>query len=197
MTDAKRAYNRQYYQANREKLIEAQRARYSANATHYTAAYRGYRKQWRLANKEHVRRVNQEWYRRLKADPIAWAAHNIVQKTWLEANKAAVLAYQNEWSKANVHKRRLKHRLYRTKRRGAAGHTSYVQWLARYTYYAGCCAYCGVPVPLDKCTKDHVKPVVAGGSNWPANLVPACSTCNSRKQNKRWIPRPVWQTKET
>ena len=28
---------------------------------------------------------------------------------------------------------------------------------------------------------DHVKPIARGGSNWPANLRPACTPCNSRK----------------
>jgi len=31
---------------------------------------------------------------------------------------------------------------------------------------------------------DHVIPVARGGSNWPANLVPACNSCNSKKHAK-------------
>ena len=30
---------------------------------------------------------------------------------------------------------------------------------------------------------DHVKPLSAGGSNWPANLRPACHPCNRAKSN--------------
>jgi 5-methylcytosine-specific restriction endonuclease McrA len=32
---------------------------------------------------------------------------------------------------------------------------------------------------------DHVKPLAAGGSNWPANLRPVCRSCNSSK-GSRW-----------
>ncbi|NAE18264.1 hypothetical protein GUJ16_13385 [Enterococcus hirae] len=36
---------------------------------------------------------------------------------------------------------------------------------------------------------DHVKPLSRGGSAWPANLRPACRTCNSKKR-ARW-PYPL------
>jgi len=31
---------------------------------------------------------------------------------------------------------------------------------------------------------DHVKPISKGGSNWPANLRPACEPCNLRKSDQ-------------
>lgn len=44
------------------------------------------------------------------------------------------------------------------------------------------CIYCGDEAqPL---TLDHVRPISRGGSNHPANLVPACSSCNKSKGAK-------------
>lgn len=42
----------------------------------------------------------------------------------------------------------------------------------------GPCAYCGDPFPTQV---DHVMPVSRGGSDDPANLVPACQFCNWEK----------------
>jgi 5-methylcytosine-specific restriction endonuclease McrA len=42
------------------------------------------------------------------------------------------------------------------------------------------CAYCQGPAE----TVDHVIPLVRGGTNHEGNLVPACRSCNSRKQDR-------------
>lgn len=41
----------------------------------------------------------------------------------------------------------------------------------------GICAYCGAPAT----TLDHIRPRARGGSDDPANLIPACRSCNSSK----------------
>lgn len=49
------------------------------------------------------------------------------------------------------------------------------------------CVYCAGPATAI----DHVVPVVRGGSNHFANLVPACGTCNSSKGGRLledWLP---------
>lgn len=51
------------------------------------------------------------------------------------------------------------------------------QLVARINYYGNRCWICGVPADQT----DHVKPLSAGGSNWPSNLRPACASCNARK----------------
>lgn len=56
---------------------------------------------------------------------------------------------------------------------------------ARIDYYGGRCWMCRAPW---QCI-DHVKPLSRGGSNWPANLRPACTSCNASKHN-RW-PYPT------
>jgi 5-methylcytosine-specific restriction endonuclease McrA len=45
------------------------------------------------------------------------------------------------------------------------------------------CAYCGITLHGDY-EIDHVHPLSRGGSNWPDNLVLACPSCNSSKNNK-------------
>lgn len=45
--------------------------------------------------------------------------------------------------------------------------------------FGGLCAYCPEPAT----TWDHIVPVSAGGRTVPGNIVPACSSCNSRKRD--------------
>lgn len=52
---------------------------------------------------------------------------------------------------------------------------------ARWAMWGGKCWMCGTFATAT----DHVKPLCKGGSNWPANLRPACKPCNSRK-GRRW-----------
>lgn len=68
----------------------------------------------------------------------------------------------------------------RGRKAAAAGDASPAQIAARVAYYGGKCWMCGRPYEHI----DHVIPLSRDGSNWPANLRPACSTCNSRKGSK-------------
>jgi len=46
------------------------------------------------------------------------------------------------------------------------------------------CFYCGEKRPL---TIDHVIPLSKGGLHTASNIVPACKSCNSSKQDKLWL----------
>lgn len=46
--------------------------------------------------------------------------------------------------------------------------------------FDGCCAYCG---KNGKVTVDHFVPLIAGGSDCLGNFVPACTSCNSSKND--------------
>jgi 5-methylcytosine-specific restriction endonuclease McrA len=70
--------------------------------------------------------------------------------------------------------------IQRHKRRGAPGHCSSEQLQARIDFFGGLCWMCGAEWEHI----DHVKPLSKGGSNWPANLRPACGPCNLRKSNQ-------------
>lgn len=63
-------------------------------------------------------------------------------------------------------------------------------WRAeRMEEFGGMCAYgCGRPAT----SLDHVWPIARGGESRPANLVPACSSCNPAKKHhdpEQWIAR--------
>jgi len=55
------------------------------------------------------------------------------------------------------------------------------QWEAILAIYKHRCAYCQRG---GKMTMDHVIPLARGGEHSPENVVPACFSCNSRKQHR-------------
>lgn len=118
------------------------------------------------------------------------AAYN---KTFRAKNRDRHLAYNRAWNRANPESIRASLRKYRSihakriaiakalRRRVAHGDRPKPEAvLARIAYYGGLCRYCRCPAD----TIDHRIPICRGGTNLPANLVPACRSCNSRKRHR-------------
>ncbi len=55
------------------------------------------------------------------------------------------------------------------------------KWRERLDFYGGKCIYCGTS---ENITIEHRIPVSRGGTNLPANLAPACKSCNCKKSTK-------------
>ena len=64
------------------------------------------------------------------------------------------------------------------------------QWLERIRFFGSRCRYCNISLSSRTLTKDHQIPLCRGGSQWAANLVPACQQCNSTKGKRtpaEWV----------
>lgn len=62
--------------------------------------------------------------------------------------------------------------------------------LALYIRDGFACAYCGRALrdaPPAEVTLDHLLPRIAGGSNDATNLITACRSCNSSRQDTPWL----------
>jgi len=94
-------------------------------------------------------------------------------------HKAWVAANPERWKQ---HKKKAT-AIYYGRRRNAPGHATTDQVAARWAYYGDRCWMCREPATQT----DHLIPLSRGGSNWPANLRPACGPCNRRK----WDSKPV------
>lgn len=70
------------------------------------------------------------------------------------------------------------------RKRGAQGSHTLDQWLARVALHGWRCRYCRSELTEATLTLDHAIPLSRGGTEWPANCVPACGSCNSRKRDK-------------
>jgi hypothetical protein len=72
--------------------------------------------------------------------------------------------------------------------RGPGDDLTFEEWQEILGKYDHRCAYCGAP---DAKTMDHVISIKNGGFHTASNVVPACKSCNSSKQAKKWTPFEV------
>ncbi len=86
--------------------------------------------------------------------------------------------FQSDKGKAN--KARARHNRQMSEE-GTPATLTAEEWNLIKKRYKDKCVYCGEKKPL---TRDHLIPINKGGALTKENVVPACSSCNSRKNNR-------------
>lgn len=71
------------------------------------------------------------------------------------------------------------------KRHGGESELTENEWKFAINYFNGKCAYCGEYTSSP--TKNHVKPLHAGGKMTRDNIVPCCKRCNSSKKDEEML----------
>lgn len=116
-----------------------------------------------------------------------------ISREWASSDRGK--ATNAAWLEKNPDKRREISRSYGERRRameaGLPNTLRVSDWQYALEYFGNGCAYCA---RMDgTMTQDHFIPVTRGGGYTPDNIVPACLSCNSRKN--RSMPKD-WCTKE-
>lgn len=110
------------------------------------------------------------------------------QKQKREQNPAKAHAlnrrYSKDWRARNPERRRASVKANKAKRAMALGRCAPEQWLAKIEYWAWRCYLCGVDLTSETLHMEHRIPIARGGTHWPANLAPACESCNLSKGTK-------------
>lgn len=126
---------------------------------------------WRLDNPEAYRQLNRS------KDPINNRAK---AAQWRAENPERARQAVKAWRLANPDAVRVLGNLRQHRCRVAPGHASTAAIQGRLDYHGRRCVYCDGPYEQ----LDHAIPITRGGTNWPANMVPACTNCNLSKGNK-------------
>lgn len=98
------------------------------------------------------------------------------QASW----KGGITPYEShrKWVKKNPERMaHLKARRYARERNAEGSHT-FEEWKELCEKFDNKCAECR---EIKKLTKDHIKPLSVGGSDYISNIQPLCRSCNSRK----------------
>lgn len=150
---------RRLHATNKERYRETDRQRYANDPQHF----RNKRKRNYWLKVDHSRKLSADYNRNrrvVKKDHVTR-----VEKAYRDNNPE------------KIYLKNLKRRLAQHSTRGKA---SLEQIKQRMAFFGNCCAYCNGPYE----EVDHVIPLSRGGTNWPANLRPACSHCNRKKRNQ-------------
>lgn len=191
--ECNREKQREYYQLNREKLLESKRVEYAENKEKHRERnklkYQKFRertlswqKQYYKDNKESIEEYRKEYYQKNK-DRLRREARERYYED-VEKTRAQRRVTNNRYRKSP--KGKLNSSRQSTKRRrlikDAEDSLTLHQWEITVEYFGGLCAYCGkVPENLHR---DHVTPIIDGGANEYGNVVISCSTCNLSKGAK-------------
>jgi 5-methylcytosine-specific restriction endonuclease McrA len=164
--EANRLWARKYRENNRELVNAAAKEYYHSNP-----AYRARAIQLATARQE--------------SNPEAKRASG---QRYYQNHKVTLRSYYKSWTNTpdgRRIRRELEQRRHALKT-GAPGEFTKEQWLQRKSLWGGKCW-----LNLNGCASvagsiDHVIPLSKGGTNWPANLRPACRSCNSKKNAQDW-----------
>ena len=81
---------------------------------------------------------------------------------------------------------RVKHHLHRAEKAGNDATLTINQWLKILDYFKWKCAYC----PNGQFeVLEHIVPILSGGGTTSINCIPACLSCNRRKDSKLLIDK--------
>lgn len=144
-----------------------------------------------LARKKATREANLETYRaRERAMAHQRRAQRLLYiKVWLAANPDKERAARMKRYAAYPEKFRAIGARYRARKNGAPRNDlTAAQWRAIKAHYGHRCVYCGRT--MARLTMDHIVPLSQGGAHTLQNVVPACQSCNSRK-NDGPVLKPV------
>lgn len=105
-------------------------------------------------------------------------------RAWYRAHRDKSLAQKQRWCKTHAEELRAYKAAYKYIRRAHASSAALcdliaAQWREIIAAFDSRCAYCDRK--LERLTKDHLTPVVKHGPHTLHNIVPACSSCNSKK----------------
>ncbi|MCK5604313.1 HNH endonuclease [Candidatus Pacearchaeota archaeon] len=163
-------YNKQMreYRAKNKDMMAATSKKYRDNNRKQVAARE---KRWRQENKDKV---------------VATG------KKYRDKNKNKESARQKKWYAENKDKSNAKIKNRRAKIRLCKGRITAKEWANKIKEYDGKCAYCEVVLEEiiqfeynpNGLTQDHVISLDKGGKHKISNVVPCCSYCNTRKNNK-------------
>lgn len=117
------------------------------------------------------------------------------QRRFRERHPERARMHSRNWAQRHPEKHNAKSDRYMARLAAAPGHATRKQLKARAALYDFRCYLCGAHVG-DRPIMDHVKPLTAGGSNWPANRRPVCRPCNSRKGHQWKGPEGVARLRE-
>ena len=133
---------------------------------------------YQRTNAEKAKARAAKWYKENRERALKYSSQKRQTTEWKEKQKV----YVRLWNKNNPHRVSAAAENRRARKKNAQGKFTVEQWQMKLEYFGHRCYLCGVG--NIKLTLDHRIPLSRGGTNWIANIAPACKSCNSSKHDK-------------
>jgi len=187
-------YTKEYYRANREKILAKTNKRREENYErdrHRSKMYARLHKEklaenfkkWRESNLEYNKARYKARYEKNKLTAASKA------KEYRKKNKERIAERSKEYK--NNHREKVRHRNSARifKRRGSWWKHTLQEWMSLIENIK----YCPMCMCDKKLTRDHIVPIVMWGTNNIHNIQPLCLSCNSSKNANIKIWYVVWE----
>lgn len=172
--EAGKAADRQRYCNNREYRLAQVKAYQQSNRD----KVRAYMRLYCQRNREQIKR-NKQTYSAINVE-ITKARKQLYYQAHKVQRKAAIRA----WQITHPTNRQVSHCQTRGRHARASGGFTLKAWLAKCEYHGYRCYLCGDSTTARTLDIEHRIPLTRGGTNWIANIAPACRRCNSAKSNR-------------
>ena len=201
--DCEREYRVKRYLANRERFVEYSREYRKKHSRYSVKPKTGY-KICGLCGGEFPATL--EYFRKKQSGKNGLTGRcrkclGDINKKYYEDNKEAFSRKVNEWKLKNRDKVKEISKGYQQRRRSKMKKIQYSlsvkEWQQIKDFFNHCCAYCGKP--SKRLTQEHFIPVSRHGEYTKHNIIPACLSCNSSKNNKsfeEWYPEQPFYSKD-
>lgn len=175
-----------YYEANRDEIRAKAKARRGAHREEIAARGKVYRavrpdkiaaknKEYHAANRVELTTKNKK-YRATHREEITAR-----RKAYNAAHRDEIAVKNRAYFLAHPDKVRAAQQTRRARQIANGGTHTAAEWRALRDWFGNMCVCCGATTKL---SKDHVVPLVAGGSDAIENLQPLCKPCNNTKHTK-------------
>lgn len=218
--DKKKAYQKAWYEKNKERILSSRRRYYNDNYAEIQEYHRKrhelYRDRfnkksadYRAKNLDRTRKAGRDYYawlveydpkglrekRKQARDNTPTEIRRKWEANYRENNREIVRERAREWARRNRHKTRAKCQERRAKQRGCTigDPSAIIAWEKSWRQMRRVrCYWCNRMVSPKNAHADHIMPISRGGSHSISNLAIACAACNLSKGAK---PIEIWNGK--
>lgn len=166
-------YRAAWYQKNRERLIAYSKDFVSDHPEEQKAYSRNYAERNKFAIRERGKKY--------RNGPQREKLLTYKRNHYL-ANKDSRLIQTRLYAESHPEYGRSKHHRRRAQRFGVSGDFTARSVIEKFAFFGWRCYLCGMAGTIHTLEVDHRKPMSRGGTNWIANIAPACSGCNQKKR---------------
>lgn len=184
-------YQKQYYEENKEELLKKDKL--------YYEEYKEKKKQYYIDNKEKIIEYRKKYYLK-NSEQFKKKA-----KQYRQNNKEQIAEYKRYHYQNNPDIYRLSKQRRAAKRRRLLATLTQEQWGVIKDIFNNSCAYCGMSegehlrVFNEQLHQEHFIPLSEGGEYTHNNIIPACRSCNTSKNNSdffKWYPEQEFYSEE-